>query len=153
MVSYISFYREYHGNSRNLEYDKIHMSVPWNLFDHKEPVLKSQVNQESINSFAASFRIMGLLPVTQNRGLCMRRGCRERFPRHTRAVMHVGLAKPRQRGKLFRHSRCMRNPQFCVPGKRPIQARDELLQVFWYVSTRGWYPMLLEWPSLVKTFI
>ena len=63
---------------------------------------------------------MGLLPDTQNRGLRMRRECRERFPRHqlqrkplvcdrhasrhvrnARAVMHVGIAKPRWRGKAF----------------------------------------------------
>ena len=53
---------------------------------------------------------MGLLPDTQNRGLRMRRECREHFPhhqiqrkllvsdpgmRHARAVMHVGIAKLR----------------------------------------------------------
>ena len=34
--------------------------------------------------------------------------------------MHVGIANPRWRGKCSRHSRRMRNPQFCVSGKRPI---------------------------------
>ena len=34
--------------------------------------------------------------------------------------MHVGIAKPRWRGKRSRHSRRMRNPQFYVSGKRPI---------------------------------
>ena len=33
--------------------------------------------------------------------------------------MHVGLANPRW-GKRSRHSRRMRNPQFCVSGKRPM---------------------------------
>ena len=42
------------------------------------------------------------------------------FLRH--AVMHVGIAKPRWWGKRFRHTRRMRNPQFCVSGKRPINA-------------------------------
>ena len=37
-----------------------------------------------------------------------------------RAVRHVGIANPRRRGKRSRHSRHMRNPQFCVSGKRPI---------------------------------
>ena len=70
----------------------------------------------------------------------MRWECRERFPhrrlqrqplvrrsrhaprhvRHARAVMHVGVANPRWRGKCSRHSRCMRNPQFYVYGKRPM---------------------------------
>ena len=40
--------------------------------------------------------------------------------RHTRAVMHVGIANPRWRRKRSRHSRRMRNPLFYVPGKRPI---------------------------------
>ena len=70
---------------------------------------------------------MGLLPDTKNCGLCMRRECRERFPRHrlqmkplvsdpgmhhgrcvTRAVMHVGIAYRRWRHYfldriIFRH--------------------------------------------------
>ena len=70
----------------------------------------------------------------------MRRGCRECFPpplasnettsyrswhasrhvRHARAVMHVGIANQRWWEKRSRHSRRMRNPQFCVPGKRPM---------------------------------
>ena len=41
--------------------------------------------------------------------------------RPARAVMHVGIANPRWRGKRSRHSRRMRNPQFYVPGKRPIE--------------------------------
>ena len=36
-----------------------------------------------------------------------------------RAVMHVGIANPRWQGK---HSRRMRNPQFYVCGKRPMEA-------------------------------
>ena len=43
-----------------------------------------------------------------------------RHVRHARAVMHVGIAYPRCRGKHSRHSRLMRNPQFYVSGKRPI---------------------------------
>ena len=83
---------------------------------------------------------MGLLPDTQNCGLRMRRECRERFPRnrlqrktrvsdpgmhhgsvrHVRAVIHVGIAKPRWREKRSRHSPRIRNPPFCESGKRPI---------------------------------
>ena len=41
-----------------------------------------------------------------------------RHGRHANAMMHVGIAKPRWRGKLSRHSGRMRNPprnpQFCV---------------------------------------
>ena len=43
-----------------------------------------------------------------------------RHVRHARAVMHVGIATPRWRGKRSRHSRRMRNPQLYVSGKRPI---------------------------------
>ena len=54
---------------------------------------------------------MGILPDTQNYGLCMHRECRGRFPRHrlqrkplvndpgVHHVMHVGIANPRWRGK------------------------------------------------------
>ena len=64
----------------------------------------------------------------------MRREYRERFPCHrlqrkplvsdhlreARAVMYVGIANPRWRGKRSRHSRRMRNPQFYVSGKKPM---------------------------------
>ena len=43
-----------------------------------------------------------------------------RLGRHARALMHGGIANPRWRGKLSRHSRRMRNPQFYVSGKLPI---------------------------------
>ena len=36
------------------------------------------------------------------------------------ATMHVGIANTRWRGKRSRHAQRMRNPQFCVSGKRPI---------------------------------
>ena len=67
--------------------------------------------------------------------LRMRRECRELFPRHrlqrkplvsdpgmrhSRAVMHVGIANPWWWGKRSRHSRCVRYPQFYVHGKRSI---------------------------------
>ena len=66
------------------------------------------------------------------------RECRERFPRrasdpdihHGTCVTHLPWCMPgsltsgflwrRWRGKRSRHSRRMRNPQFCVSGKRPI---------------------------------
>ena len=38
--------------------------------------------------------------------------------RHALALMHVGIAYPRWRGKRSRHPRFMRNPQFEVSGKR-----------------------------------
>ena len=54
--------------------------------------------------------------------------------------MHVGIANPRWRGKRSRHSRCMRNPQLCVSGKRPI-ARMRKIQIYivWpWPSSRYW---------------
>ena len=70
----------------------------------------------------------------------MRRECRERFPppprfsdpdmHHGTCVTHVPWCMPgsltsgflwsRWRGKRSRHSRRMRNPRFCISGKRPI---------------------------------
>ena len=64
--------------------------------------------------------------------IALHRECREPFPaswrsrhasrhvRHARAVMYVGIANPKWRRKRFCHSRRMRNLQFCVYGKRPI---------------------------------
>ena len=45
-----------------------------------------------------------------------------RHMRDARAMMHAWIANKRLqgRGKRYRHSRRMRNPQFCVSGKRPI---------------------------------
>ena len=39
---------------------------------------------------------------------------------HTRAMMHVGTAKPRWRGKRSRYYRRMRNPRYCVSGNGPM---------------------------------
>ena len=83
---------------------------------------------------------MGLLPDTLNCWLRMRRECRERLPRPPRVSdpdMHHGTCVTlvpwcmpgsltsgflwsRWRGK---HSRRMRNPQFYVSGKRPMDDR------------------------------
>ena len=92
---------------------------------------------------------MGLLSDTLKCGLRMRRECRKRFPRHrikkknsclrsrhasrhvrhARAVMQVGVANLRWRGKFSQHSRRMRNLQFYVSGKRPIyQHHDDIPQ-------------------------
>ena len=48
--------------------------------------------------------------------------------------MHVGIAKPLWRGKRSRHYRRMRNPQFCVSGKRPmilypLRGRNDVIQI------------------------
>ena len=86
---------------------------------------------------------MGLLPDTQNRGLRMRRECRERFPRHRiqrkllvsdpgmhhgTCVTHVpwcmsGSLNCGSDGKRSQDSRRMRNSQFYVSGKRPIDMK------------------------------
>ena len=77
----------------------------------------------------------------------MRRECRERFPRHrlqrkplisdasrqvhdARAVLHVGIANPRWRGKRSRHSRHMCNPQVYVSGKRPMVISNLLVYLY-----------------------
>ena len=44
-----------------------------------------------------------------------------RHVRNARAVMHVGIAHPRRRGKRSRHSRRIHTPQFCVSDKRPMR--------------------------------
>ena len=93
--------------------------------------------------------VIGLLPDTQHCGLCIRRECRERFPRHRlqmkplvkdpeihhgTCVTHVpccmsGSLTRGVRGKRSWYSRRMHNPQFYVSGKRlmrPYQGNMEL---------------------------
>ena len=85
-------------------------------------------------------QLMGLLPDTQNCGMRMRRECCERFfpppqvsdpdMHHGTCVTHVPWRMPesltscfvwsRWWGKRSQYSRRMRNPQFCVSGKRPM---------------------------------
>ena len=50
-----------------------------------------------------------------------------RHVRPARAVMHVGIANPR--GKHFRHSQRMHNPQFYVSGKMPMETILALLGI------------------------
>ena len=89
---------------------------------------------EKISILQEEVMYMGLSPDTQNCGLRMRRECRERCPRHrglaipscimSRCLsesLTSGFLWSRWRGKRSRHSRRMRNPQFCEPGKRPIK--------------------------------
>ena len=47
--------------------------------------------------------------------------------RDARAVMHVGIANPRWRGKRSWHSRRMRNPQFYVSAKRPMSILELII--------------------------
>ena len=98
----------------------------------------------------ASHKPMDLLQDTQNCGSRMHRKCRERFPHHrlrreplvsdlgihhARAVMHVGIANPRWRGKRSRHSRRMRSQQFYVSVKRPIECPlTELSRIKWQLE-------------------
>ena len=60
-------------------------------------------------------------PPTSNETTSYRSQHASRHVRRARAVMHVGIDNPRRRGKRSRCSRRMRNPQFCVFGKRPMQ--------------------------------
>ena len=89
---------------------------------------------------------MGVLPDRQNCGLHMRRECRG-FPHNrgltipscitARLTHHVpwcmagsrtsGFIWSRWRGKRSRHSKRMRNPQFYVSGKRPMETMSALL--------------------------
>ena len=59
-------------------------------------------------------------PPTSKENASKRSQHASRHVRHARAVMHVGIANPRWRGKCSRHSRRMRNTQFYVSGKRPM---------------------------------
>ena len=49
-----------------------------------------------------------------------------------RAVMDVGIANTWWRGKLSRHSQCIRNPQFYVFGQRPIGGLESEKGILFY---------------------
>ena len=59
------------------------------------------------------------LPSTSKKASSWRSRHASRHVRHAHAVIHVGIANPRWRGKRFRHSKRTRT-QFCVSGKRPM---------------------------------
>ena len=103
--------------------------------------------------------VMGLFPDTLNRGLRMRRECRERFPRHRfqrkpvgsgpgmhhgTCVTHVpwcmsGSLNRGGGGKRSPHSRRMRNSQFYISGKRPIEKLWSVLLDRPESSCRKWF--------------
>ena len=58
-------------------------------------------------------------PISKETPFCRSRHA-SRHVRHAHAMMHVGIANLRCRGKRSWHSRRMRNPQYCVSGKRPM---------------------------------
>ena len=60
------------------------------------------------------------LPPTSKENASQRSRHASRHVRDARAVMHVGIAIPRWRGKRSRHFRRMRKTQFYVCGKRPM---------------------------------
>ena len=62
---------------------------------------------------------------------------------HSRAVMHVGIAKSWWRGKRSRLSRRMRNSQFYVSGKRPI-AEAPGFRLFW-IKPSFTHSALVRW--------
>ena len=115
---------------------------------------------------------MGLLPGTRNCGLRMHRECRG-IPRYrlqrkplvsdpgmhygtctthvhdARAVMHVGFANSRLRGKRPRHSRRMRNTQFYVSGKRPMNPTPLLFSVFSRLVSHPLYHRIYQFAVLL----
>ena len=91
-------------------------------------------------------------PPTSNETAIKRSRHASRHVRDARAVMHVGIANMRWWGKRSRHSRGMRNTQFCVSDKRPIgvaelghqlmdynQVRAKSLSESWYVVNKNTY--------------
>ena len=78
-------------------------------------------------------------PPTSKETTCWRSRNASQHVRHARAVMHVGFANSRWRGN---RSRCMRNLQFYVSGKRPmIKPPDHVISSEWWF--REWSSMAL----------
>ena len=113
------------------------VSIWWR---HHAVILHKEFGRNVSNDRVTTVLPDGTLARFKNYMLRMRRECRERFPRHRRVtdpdmhhgtcVTHVPWCMPGSltsgflwswwRGKGSRHSRRMRNPQFCVSGKRPM---------------------------------
>ena len=105
----------------------------------------------------------GLLPDKQNCRLRMRRKCRDSFPRncglHCTCSTHVSWCilgslnsgfLCRWRGKCSRHSQRMRNPQFCVSGKRPTAPVFAVLSVMSYWPTLPMHWGLHQWEVCIQ---
>ena len=123
-------------SSSNLPFKKESFVMKWS-----ESIIISEANLGRHWSMP-----MGLLPDTQNRGLRMRRECRERFPRHRvqrkllvsdpgmhhgTCVTHVpwcmsGSLNCGSDGKRSQDSRRTRNSQFYVSGKRPMMSLPDV---------------------------
>ena len=108
----------------------------------------------------------------QNCGLRMRRECRKRFPRHRfqrkplvydpgMHVTHVpwcisGSLIRDGGGKRSRHSRRMRNPKFCVSGKRFKSVRSTVIDLCvcsLAPMRRGCHPELDNFKLIYKIYI
>ena len=108
-------------------------------------VVRSNRNShhEPVSSNHSQWTPWASYQIPKSHGSCMHRECRGHFPatgfirnnnlviltcisaRASRtAVMHVRIVNPQRRGKRSRHSRRMRNPKFCVSGKRPMGLTD-----------------------------
>ena len=133
------------GGAGLLRYSSIYWkreSSWWQFCRHWRP--QKLLRHSSVPPMAYSATSdMGFLPDTKICGLHMRRECRKRFPRHrlqrkpiiSDPGMHhdtcvtypgwltCGLPIQIQtwQGKRSRHSRCIRNLQFHVSGKRPMK--------------------------------
>ena len=70
-----------------------------------------------------------------------------RYVRHTRAVIHVGIANPRWREKRSRHSWSMRNPSFYVSVQRPMERKQSKL-----LSRKKVFPVNLDSCSFLMDF-
>ena len=110
--------------------------------EYNNAIITSRMDYSDSLLHEANNSPLGLLPDTWNCGLSMRREYRERIPRHRGLAIPTSITArawrtcrdallgsltssllwSRWRGKRSRHSRCMRNPQFYVSGKRPIQS-------------------------------
>ena len=73
-----------------------------------------------------------------------------RHVRHARAVMLVGIAYPRWRGKHSRHSRRIHNPQFYVSGTRPIVFMDDASGIYLFPFRRWLYNLWSQKACLHK---
>ena len=108
-------------------------SPMWSVSTHRDGALTFQ--RQSSASFPR--------PPTSKETASYRSRHASRHVRDARAVMHVGIAYLRWRGKRSRHSRHMRTRNFCVSGKKPMDIDFPLPGIYFAAckisNSEAWY--------------
>ena len=129
----IKYFEHFSGNVKDtdklwstlVQFTALHDPHALAMFSRSDDWLAVAWTSYQIRKIAGCAFLMGkpgtFSPPPNSKGTAsLRSRYASRHVRHAHAVMHVGIANPRRRGKRSRHSRRMRKPRFYVSGKRHI---------------------------------